>query len=366
MSTTRTLAFVGSLNRDAPYFGKPQGRGITVLSFVTGTGALSPLSETLDIDNPTFLVVAADGRTLYATSEMYGWHEGVVTAYRINPDASLTYINKQATGGSIAAQAIVDPSGSWLLVANYRMGEAGVRTPLAVAVFPIEADGGIGPLAHGVTHSGSGPHADRQEGPHPHCVLATANGRHVLVADLGIDRVIAYAFDGTRGALTHVADVALPPGTGPRHLAWVAPGLAVVSGELDNSVTSLAWDGVSLRIVARAPIVPEGFAGISHAADIHVSPDGRFVYASNRGHDSLAILSVGPGGQLAPAGHRATLACPRNFTLNPTGDFALVASQDGHDIATYRRDSETGGLRPLANFAIGSPMCVRLAEVPVR
>ena len=357
------LAFVGSLNRATPYEGPSRGRGITVLSFEPETGALSVLSETEGVDNPSFLVVAADGRTLYATSEVYEWHEGVVTAYRIRADGVLTYINKQATGGSIAAQAIEDPSGRWTLVVNYRLGPDGVRQPLAISVHPVAEDGGLGPFVHGVSHSGRGPDPDRQEGPHAHCVLATPDGKAMLVADLGIDRLIAYRFDAETGNMMRAGEAEMPPGTGPRHLDWVRPGLAVVSGELDNTVTSFAWDGGGdPKLLARVSMLPDGFVGVNYAADIHASPDGRFAYASNRGHDSIAVLSVGAAGELALIGHRAVGRTPRNFTLDATGRFLLVACQDGHEVSVHRRDAETGLLSdPVARVEIGSPMCVRLA-----
>jgi 6-phosphogluconolactonase len=357
----RRLAFVGSLNRATPYFGASRGRGISVLTFDDETGALMPLAETDGIDNPSFLVLAGDGRTLYATSEVSGWHEGVVTAYRVGDDGRLTYINKQPTLGSIAAQAAAHPSGRWLLVANYRMGADGVRPARAVAVFPVEADGGLGPAAHAVSHTGSGPNADRQEGSHPHCVLFTADGRHALVADLGIDRVVAYRFDAEAGRLEHAAELAMPPGSGPRHLAWVSDGIAVVTGELDNTVTSLAWDGAGLRLLDRASTLPDGFEGVSHASDIHVAPDGRLIHAANRGHDSLATFSVDAAGKLAALGHRPTGPTPRQFTLDPAGRFVLVASQDGHEVLVHRRDIVTGWLsEPVARAAIGSAMCVVL------
>ncbi len=362
MASGRHLAFVGCLNRAAPYFPAPQGRGIAVFSFDAQTGALDLLSETEGVDNPTFLTFSQDGRALFATSEVYGWHEGVVTAYAIGADGRLTYINKQSTRGSVAAQASVDPSGRWLLVANYRMGEDGIRPHQAVVTFPIEPDGGLGPAADGVVHLGSGPKPDRQEGPHPHCVLASPDGSHVFVADLGIDRIIAYRLDAGSGRLSRAHDVALPAGSGPRHVTWARPGLLVATGELDNTVTSLAWDGSELRVVASVSMLPVGFSGESHAADIHVSPDGRFVYASNRGHDSIAVLSIDAGGKLSLIANQSTGRTPRNFVLDPSGNFVLIACQDGNEVTVHRRDSETGLLSgPGGRATVGSPMCVRFS-----
>ena len=366
MRGSRMLAFVGSLNRAAPYFGAPRGRGIGVFAFDTATGALALLGETEGVDNPTFVRPAADGRTLYATSEVYGWHEGVVAAWRIDPaSGGLTYINQQPTRGSISAQASLHPGGRWLFVANYRMGAEGVRPSQAVVALPVAADGGLGPVACGVVHAGSGPDPARQEGPHPHCAVPSPDGRHVLVADLGIDRIVVYAFDDATGQLTPAGGVALPPGTGPRHLGFT-PSAAhvVVTGELANTVTAFAWRDGALTPLSSAPLLPPGWHGESHAADIAIAPDGRFVYASNRGHDSIAVLSLDAAGRLAPLGHQRTGRTPRSFALDPSGGFVLVAAQDGDTLAVFGRDAISGALHgPVAELAYGSPMCVRLAEL---
>ena len=366
MAGSRVLAFVGSLNRAAPYLGAPRGRGIGVFSFDAASGVLTLLGETEGADNPTFVLPAADGRTLYATSEVHGWHEGVVTVWRVDPaSGGLTYINKQPTRGSITAHASLHPGGRWLFVANYRMGADGLRPSQAVVVLPIEADGGLGPVACGVAHIGSGPNPARQEGPHPHCAVPSPDGRHVLVADLGIDRIVIYAFDDATGRLTPAGDVALPPGAGPRHLAFTpSGGHVVVTGELANTVTAFAWrDGV-LTPTSSASLLPPDWHGESHAADIAIAPDGRFVYASNRGHDSIVVLSLDDAGRLAPLGHQRTGRTPRSFALDPSGGFLLVAAQDGHTLTAFRRDGASGGLLgPVAEVEFGSPMCVRLAEL---
>lgn len=369
MANSRVLAFIGSLNRAAPYFQEPRGSGIGVFDFDPASGRLTPLGVTEGVDNPTFVCPAPDGRTLYATSEVFGWHEGIVTAYRVDPGSGgLTYVNKQPTQGSIAAQASLHPGGQWLFVANYRMGADGLRPPRAVVALPVEADGGLGPVAGSAVHAGSGPDPERQEGPHPHCAAPSPDGRHVLVADLGTDRIKVYGFDATTGNLSPASDVGLPPGTGPRHLAFTpSGGHVVVTGELDSTVTSFAWRDGTLTPVARAPLLPTDWHGQSRAADIAIAPDGRHVYASNRGHDSLAVLSLDAKGQMAVVGHQRTGRGPRSFTLDPSGRFALVAAQDGHAVTVFRRDADSGSLvGPVSEIECGSPMCVRLAEVAGR
>ncbi len=372
MTTGRTLAFVGTLNRTAPYFRATNGHGINVLAFDEATGALTPLHETTGIDNPSHLTLDAAGRNLYAVSEVFGWHEGIATAYRIDPASfALTYINKQPTRGSITAHTSIDRSGRWLLVANYRMGEDGVRPAQAVVVYPIEADGGLGAPACSVGHTGHGPNAERQEGPHPHCVMASPDNRFVLVPDLGIDRVVVYAFDAGTGQLAPAATpfAQMAPASGPRHLAWHPSGkFLYVTNELASSVTALAWDGAAgaLRPLQTISALPDGWTGENHCSDVQVSPDGRFVYAANRGHDSIVVLAVDPAsGRLNLAGHHPSLgATPRQFTLDPSGRFLLVANQNADAVVVLARDPATGLLSDSGQrAAVGTPMCVKLVRL---
>jgi 6-phosphogluconolactonase len=370
-SPAQTLAFVGSVNRPVSYFRTANGRGISVLRFDEANGALTPVSETGGVDNPNYLAVDAAGRTLYAVSEVGGWHEGVVTAYRIDPAAgALTYINKQPTLGSITAHASFDRTGRWLLVANYRMGEDGVRPPQALVVFPIEADGGLGAPAASVAHTGHGPNPARQEGPHAHCALASPDNRHVLVADLGIDRIVVYAFDAATGALAAAAQpfVRLAPGSGPRHLAF-HPSLPVlyVINELESSVTVLSWDAVTggMQPLQSLSTLPTAWEGESHCSDVQVSPDGRFLYGANRGHDSIFFAAIdATSGRLDPVGHQPTLgATPRQFSLDPSGKFLAVANQDADCVVVLARDAATGRLADTGQRATtGTPMCVKFAR----
>jgi 6-phosphogluconolactonase len=366
-----TLAFVGSLNRAAPYFQSANGAGLSVLRFDEATGALTHLSDTAGIDNPSYLTVDAAGAYLYATSEVFGWHEGVVTAYRIDAAAgTLTYINKQPTRGSISAHASFDRTGKWLLVANYRIGEDGARPPQALVVYPIEADGGLGAPVSSVGHVGSGPNAERQEGPHPHCALASPDNRHILVADLGIDRIAVYAFDATTGALAPRPAVQLAPGSGPRHLAFHPSGRFVyVINELESSVTALAWDAADGRLapLQTVPTLPADFAGESHCSDVQVSPDGKFLYGANRGHDSIFVAAIdADSGRLTSLGTHPTLgATPRQFALDPGAKFLVVANQNADLLAVLSRDDTTGALSDSGqSLTIGTPMCVKFGCYP--
>lgn len=368
----RTLAFVGTLNRRAPYFPAANGPGLAVFDFDEASGALQRLHTIEGIDNPSYLVIDGAGTNLYAVSEVFGWHEGMVTAYRIDrASGALTYINKQPTRGSISAYASFDHSGRFLLVANYRMGPDGARPPQAAIAFPIDADGGLGPAVASVEHGGHGPDPERQEGPHPHCVMVSPDNRHVLVADLGIDRIMVYPFDASSGALAAAErrHVALRPGSGPRHLAFHANGRFVyVTNELASSVTALAWSPKNGGLVPLDSVstLPDGWKGESHCSDIQVSPDGRFLYAANRGHDSIAVMAINAAtGLLASLGQHPTLGrTPRQFTLDPTGRFLLVANQNADAVVVLTRDSVSGRLSDSGqSAAIGTPMCVKLLRL---
>jgi 6-phosphogluconolactonase len=362
-------AFVGTLSRPMPYVAAANGPGLAVLTFDETTGALDLRHEIGGIDNPSYLTLAPDGRTLYATSEVFGWHEGIATAYRIDrATGALRYINRQPTQGSIAAFAGFDRSGQWLLVANYRMGEDGLRPPQAAVVFPIAADGGLGPVVAAVAHAGRGPNADRQEGPHPHCALASPDNRHVLVADLGIDRIMVYRFDAATGALHPAAHpwATLPPGSGPRHLTFDPAGRFLYAiNELASTIAVFAWDaaGGGLAPVQTIGALPSAWQGESHCSDVQISPDGRFLYGANRGHDSIAVFAIDPAdGRLTLIGHHPTLGrTPRQFTIDPSGRFLLIANQNADAVVVLARDARTGLLSDTGQRAgVGTPMCVKL------
>lgn len=368
----QTVAFVGTLNRPAPYFPSANGPGLAVFAFDEASGALHHLHTVESIENPSYLTLDATGQHLYAVSEVFGWHEGIATAYRIDrTNATLGYINKQPTCGSISAYASLDRTGRFLLVANYRMGPDGVRPPQAAAVFPIVGDGGIGAVVASVAHSGSGPNPDRQEGSHPHCALASPDNRHVLVADLGIDRIMVYRFAAERGSLSPAAHpfAALPAGSGPRHLTFHPSGRFVyVTNELASSVAAFAWSPNDGRLDAlnTASALPAGWEGESYCSDLQIAPDGRFLYAANRGHDSIAIFAIdAASGRVTLHGHSPTMGrTPRQFTLDPSGRFLLVANQNADEIVVLARDSASGGLSDSGKrAAIGTPMCVKLVRL---
>ncbi len=364
MSAARTLAFVGSLTEPCPYAPQARGVGITVFDFDPETGVLRELSRTGAIVNPSFLSLHPRLPVLYATSEVYGWNEGTVSAYRIDTEAGkLTYLNKQPTLGSVAAQSSLDAEGRFLFLVNYRMGEPDDLPGQSVAVFPVREDGSLMPPCASAVHSGSGPDADRQEGPHPHCVLVSPDGHHAVATDLGTDEMVVYQLDGS-GKLERTTALSLRPGTGPRHMAWHPAGrILYVNGELDQTVSALEWNAGTLRHLHTVATLPAGFVGVNHTADVHVSPDGRFVYCSNRGHDSVAVFETSrDGSALQPRGQVLTGgATPRSFCLDPSGGFLIAANQNSDSLTVFRRDAATGALtRTSEQQEVGTPMCVRV------
>jgi 6-phosphogluconolactonase len=360
------LVFVGSLNREAPYFQGARGVGLGVYAFDEATLAVQKLAETDEVDNPTFLSVTPDGTRIYANSEVFAWREGTVSAYRFERASnSLAYINKQPSLGSITAHNTITRDDSKLLVANYGMGSGGPDK--AVAVFGFQADGGLTVPLASVAHSGTGPNADRQERSHAHSVTETMQGGVAIVADLGIDQLVSYRIEPD-GTLVMLASSALAPGAGPRHVALHPNGRFVfVMNELDSTVVSMALDDASgkLSIIDAKPAVPAEARDSNHCADIQISPDGRFIYGSNRGHDSVVIMEVGQQtGALDLVGYvRCGGATPRNLALTPSGGHLFSANQNADRISIFARDAASGMLTDTGRaIEIGTPMCVRIVR----
>ncbi|GAB1584457.1 lactonase family protein [Phyllobacterium phragmitis] len=354
----RLFLAVGSLNREAPYFQGARGEGLTIYSLDEESLEVKRLASTGSIDNPTFFSIDPGTATIYANSEVFGWHEGTVSAYRLD-DGDLIYLNKQPTLGSISAHNTISRDGRFLLVANYAMGSGGPDQSLAV--LPILADGRLGVPCGSAAHPEAAAHVPgRQERSHAHCVIETPQGGAFLVADLGLDEVILYRLTG-EGAPQRISSVKLPDGAGPRHIAQHANGRFVyVSNELDSTVSLIERNGDVLSLIQTFPAAPPGIE--THGADIHLSPDERFLYSSNRGHDSLACFAVDQEtGHLEPRGYTPSGGkTPRNFALTPDGRLVLVANQNEDCIVIFIRDQETGTLKDTGRrVEIGNPVCVK-------
>ena len=308
--------------------------------------------------NPSFLTIHPNGRVLYAVNEL---DNGAVSAFAIeSASGGLTRLNEQPSQGGAPCYVSVDRSGRALLVANYGGGN--------VALLPIEPNGTLGP-AHMVQHTGKGPNAERQDAPHAHCILPDPSNRFALAADLGADRVFVYRLDLGGKSLRHVdgGDAVMRPGAGPRHIAFhpTLP-LVFVANELDSTVATLRFDAErgALSPLDTHSTVPAGWTGTNYPADIHVAANGRTLYVSNRGHNSIAVFSVAEStGALVLEQVVSTEGdWPRNFSLDPSGRWLLVANQRSDFVVVFGRDPESGRLTPTRQrIAIPSPVCLRFA-----
>ena len=362
------LVFVGCLNREAPYFQGARGKGLTIYALDESSGDTELLAEETGIDNPTFLSVSPDGTLLYASSEIFGWREGIVSAWRFDrASRTLDYIDMQPTTGSVTAHNSLTRDGRFLLVANYAMGEGGPDQ--SVVTMPIRADGGVAPVIAGVAHRGDlGPNAGRQERSHAHWIGETIGGGFAISADLGLDQLITYR-SGADGGLDQGAAFAMPRGAGPRHVAQHPNGrFLFVMNELDSTIAALSIDPATgtLSLIDAKPAVQAEAAAENHCSDIQISPDGRFVYGANRGHDSIAIFAVDQdSGRLSlveytPCGG----STPRNIALSPSGSLFFSANQNGDRVSVFARDAATGRLTDTGKpIEIGTPMCVKVVKV---
>jgi 6-phosphogluconolactonase len=351
---------VGSLNREAPYFQGARGEGVTVFAFDEETLTAERVAGTSTVDNPTFLSVDAASGVIYANSEVFGWHEGTTSALSFDPGSgTLSYINKQPTLGSITAYNMVSKDRTFVAIANYAMGHGGPDR--SVAILPIREDGGLSPATASIRLTGTlGPDGERQERPHAHIVTETPEGGTLLVADLGLDSVFALALD-SEGNLAQTGVVEMPAGAGPRHIAQHGNGVFVyVSNELQSSVSFLRREGTKMQLIETNSTISGDV--VSHAADLHLSEDGRFLYVSNRGEDSIACFAVDQ--ESGKLNRIALTSCggdtPRNFTLLPGGRHMLVANQNSDAIVIFARNAETGLLTNTGKrIELGTPVCVK-------
>jgi 6-phosphogluconolactonase len=307
------------------------------------------------LSHPSFLALHPSGRFLYAVNEI---DDGAVSAFAVDAHTGeLRPLNRQSSAGCGPCHLTVDATGQFVLVTNYAGG--------SVAVLPIHADGALAPACAVVQHHGSSTHPQRQTGPHPHSVTLDPANRFALVADLGLDRVIVYSFDAAQGKLAAHGAVPLKAGAGPRHFAFHPSGrYAYVINELDNTITAFDYDPVegALSEKQAASALPAGYAGESFCADIHIAPSGRFLYGSNRGHDSVVGFAIAEDGRLQDAWHTPTGGrWPRNFALDPTGRHLWVANQHSDAIACFLVDPDSGQLIPAGQFSIPQPACILFA-----
>lgn len=363
MSSTVTQLIAGTYTRRESFV-DGLGAGIYVYQMDLDTGSLTHLSTTGGVVNPTFLALAPGKNRLYVVNEISstGGDGGLVSALTIDPDTSeLTRLNTQFSHGFSPCYVSIDPTGRYLLTANYGSG--------TLCVLPILEDGRLDRASEVVQFHGSGPHA-RQEASHAHSILPGPDGRFIFATDLGSDRIFVYHLDLDKGELIPADPpwLKLQPGTGPRHLAFHPDGrFAYVIGELNSTITVLNLDKQNggLQPLQTLSTIPANYRGINLSAEIQVTPSGKFVYASNRGHDSLAIFAVDPAtGQLSSAGHEPSRGqFPRHFTIDPSGEWLLAANQNSNSIAVFKMDPLTGKLQLKGLVEIPTPACLRLQSL---
>ncbi len=358
----RYLAFVGT------YTDKTKSKGIYAYRFDAAAGKLSALGVAAESANPSFLAVHPSGKYLYAVNEVgefSGEKSGAVSAFSINrKTGKLALLNQVASRGAGPCHISLDKTGGYVLVANYDSG--------SIAVFPVKPDGQLGKYTGFSQHSGASVNKERQEGPHAHWIETSPDNRFLLAADLGIDRILISKFHLADGAFTPNkpnSGAKLKPGAGPRHAAFSPSGkLFYVTSELNSTVTVYSYDakGGALRELQAVSTLPKDFSGENDTAEIALHPNGKFLYVSNRGRDSIAVFSIDPRkGTLTSVADIATQGkTPRNFAIDPTGNFLLAANQNSNSIVVFKIDPATGALT-LWGQSVEVPSPVAITFVPI-
>jgi 6-phosphogluconolactonase len=341
-------------------------KGIYSYRFDSSTGKLSSLSLAAETTEPSFLAIDSSGRFLYAANEIadYGGQStGAASAFAIQPETGkLSFLNQVSSRGAAPAHITLDRTGRCALVSNYTAG--------SVAVFPVLKDGRLGEASSFVQHKGSSVNPERQKGPHAHAIALSPDNRFAAVADLGLDELLVYSFDSTKGTLgANPQIVKSAPGAGPRHLAFSSDGrFLYVINELQSTVVTYSYHAATgvLHELQTIPTLPKTFRGNSTAAEIEIHPSGKFLFASNRGDDSIAVFAIDPGtGTLTNVENDPISGkTPRNFAIDPTGSWLLAANQDSNNIVVFRIDQRTGHLTPTGDvFQAPSPTCLKFLAV---
>src|SRR5260221_9407146 len=342
-------------------YDSPKSEGIYVYKFNSADGSAKEVSH-IKTPNPSFVTVSPNEKFVYAVHEIArDGNGGEVAAFAFNKKTgTLSFINQQLSGGDHPCYVEIDKTGKWIIVANYTSG--------SLSVLPVNADGSLGVATTTIQHQGSGKNLARQKGPHAHCTKLSADNRWLFVPDLGIDKVMIYAFDPATGKLTPAKDpfAATEPGSGPRHFTFHPNNkYAYLVEEMAATVVAYKYNNGMLKKIQGISSLPAGDTGLIGSADIHVSPDGKFLYASNRGRgksNTIAIFKIDPAnGTLKIVGHQYTMGnIPRNFNFDPTGNFLLVANQESDEVVIFKRNKQTGLLTDTGKRVnVGKPVCLK-------
>ena len=346
-----------------------KSKGIYVSRLDVKTGELSAPELAAESANPTFLTIHPNNKVLYAANEIgkfEGKPSGGVSAYSIDPaSGKLTLLNQQPSGGVGPCHVATDHSGKVALVANYGGG--------SIASYPLKPDGSLGETATFIQHKGTSANPRRQEGPHAHCINVDPGNNFVFAADLGLDKILIYKLDTKTGKLTEndPAFATVAPGSGPRHFAFTPNGrYCYLINEMGLTVIAFSYDRRKgeLKEIETVSTLPTGTQKDSKysTAEIEVHPSGKFVYGSNRGHDTIVVFAIDQKtGKLTLVEHQSTLGkTPRNFGIDPTGALLLAANQDSHNVAVFRIDPNTGALTKTGNqIEVGAPVCLKFLPV---
>jgi 6-phosphogluconolactonase len=356
----RYLVYVGT------YTTKTASKGIYAFRYDASSGKLTPLGVAAETQDPSWVALHPSGKYLYAVNE--AGKNSMLNAFAIDSSSGkLTLLNQLPALGEDPCYLSFDKTGKYVLVANYTSGN--------VVVFPIGADGKLGPATANARDEGKlGPNKERQEGPHAHWIETTPDNRFAIAVDLGLDEILFYKFEVATGKLApnsgkDVRQVELKAGSGPRHLAF-SPNKkwAFSVNELKSTVTWFLYDSLRgwLTELSTVSMLPRGVAGRNDAAEIAIHPNGKFLYASNRGHDSIALFHIDPGmGKLTAAGDVSVEGKePRHFAIDPSGNFLLAEDQLSDKIVTFRIDQKTGALTPTGDsLEVPSPVCLSFLAV---
>jgi|UniRef100_UPI0037852645 6-phosphogluconolactonase len=348
-SAAEPLVFVSA-------FASGEKAGIHAFGFDSEKGTLKPLKRTTGVQKPFFIALSPDRRFLYSIDE-FGGKDNFVAAFAIEGrGGDLRALNRHNSRGTAACYVDVDPTGKSVIVANYSSGN--------VASLPVKSDGSLGEAVSFFQHRGSGGDPERQKGPNAHCFVVSPDGKHALAADLGIDKVMIYALDAATAKLVPNAAqpfAKLAPGSGPRHLVFHPGGkLVYVISELANTVTVFDWNAADGTLKEKQTIatLPKDFTGKSATADLKITPDGKHLYGTNRGHDSLASYRIAEDGTLTllaiePSGGKG----PQNLLISPDGRWLLCANMPGNNVVVFKIDSASGSITPH-----GTPVEVPMAS----
>ncbi len=360
------LKCTGSFQNCFVYVGNganDENEGIYIYEFDTSTGDLEFVSKQSDVIKPGYLTLSPDSKYLYCTNnnpEFQKVNSGGVSAYRVNGDGTLIFLNQQSSQGSGPCYVSTDLTGKFVMAANYNEG--------TIVSYPVLKDGSLGEVADVVHHQGSSANPNRQKSPHPHFIQVDPDNRCVLVNDLGVDKVYRYELDKTSGKFisTRMPCIKTDPGHGPRHLDFHPNKKYVyIMNELAGSVSvyDYPFSDSTQAAIQTISSLPDTFQGFNKSADIHVHPSGKYLYCSNRGDfDSIAIYKIdSESGQLVLSGFQKDhVHWPRNFVIDPSGDYLLVGNMSEDHIAVFRIDQETGMLSFLHKSSnVPRPSCIK-------